>query len=82
MKKLLVAMLMLAPIVAYAQQPPASTEFILKVKPSHLDVIGKGLGELPFKDAVEVMQVLRQQVMEQQQPKVEPKPEPDKGTKP
>ena len=65
MKRLAIAVLMLSPTLALAQQPTPS-EYILKVKPAQLDVIGKGLGRLPYEEVAELMQSLRQQVVEQQ----------------
>lgn len=47
-----------------AQQVP--TEYILKIKPSDVDNIGKGLGKLPFDDVAPLIQSLRSQIIEQQ----------------
>lgn len=49
-------------------QPVAPAEYVLKIKPADVDKIGKGLGMLPFNDVAELMQILRQQIIEQQQP--------------
>lgn len=63
-----------------AQNVPA--EYVIKLKPPALDLIGKGLGKLPFEDVAPLMQELRQQVLEQQQPSAKPKtdgvPDPEK----
>lgn len=48
-----------------AQQLP--TEFTLKVAPADIDKIGKGLSKLPFEDVADLMQSLRNQVIQQQQ---------------
>lgn len=50
------------PTIAMAQMP---TEVTLKVKTTDLEKIGKALGRLPFDDVAELMQSLRQQVIEQ-----------------
>lgn len=65
MKRLLLAAMIAFASPAMAQAPQ---EFILKVKPVDVDKIGKGLAKLPFEEVAELMQVLRQQIMEQQQP--------------
>ncbi len=53
-----------------AQQPQ---EFSLKVTPAEVDLIGKGLGSMPFNDVAPLINKLRAQVMEQQK-LVEQKP--------
>lgn len=61
--------------IANAQQSK-SPEFIIKVDAQQLEIIGKGLGKLPFDDVAPLIQALRQQVIEQQNPKpipLEPK---------
>lgn len=66
MRKLLAIGLMLAGVtVAFAQPEP---EFKLTVTAKEADMIGRGLGSLPFADVAPLMQKLRQQVMEQQSP--------------
>lgn len=50
-------------------QSTLPTEYTLKVKAVELDKIGKALGKLPYEEVVELIQNLRQQVIEQQQPK-------------
>lgn len=74
----LILSLLLLPTMALAQTPIDT--FILKVKPADLDKIGKGLGKLPFEDVADLMQSLRQQVIEQSQPKAvdNPPKEPEK----
>lgn len=48
-------------------------EYVLKVKPADVDKIGKGLGKIPFEEVAELMQSLREQIVQQQQPaKIEP----------
>lgn len=69
--------LMVHPCSVEAQQAP--TEFIIKVKPADVDKIGKGLGKLPYEEVADLMQYLRQQVIEQQNKAVqEPKNAPSK----
>lgn len=72
-KNLLAVALVLSAGIAVAQQPAplavAPPEYILKVKPEDVDKIGKGLGFLPFNDVAPLMQALREQVVQQQQPK-------------
>lgn len=55
------------PVQAQGQQP---SEFTIKIAPAELDLIGKGLGKLPFEDVAPLIQKLRQQVMDQQKPPV------------
>lgn len=54
---------------AQPQQPVTPAEYVLKVKPADIDKIGKGLAKLPFEEVADLMQALRQQVFDQQQPK-------------
>lgn len=67
---------------AFAQQPAAPiaapVEFVLKVTPPELDIIGKGVGKLPFEEAAPLIQKLRQQVVEQQQVGIPKKVEEEK----
>lgn len=77
-RNLLILSLVLLPTLAYAQAQPLTTvptEYILKVKPTDVDKLGKGLAKLPFEDVAELMQSLRNQIVEQQQLKT---PEPTK----
>lgn len=50
---------------ASAQTAPA--EYNLKIKPVDLEMIGRGLGRLPFDEVAPLIQSLRSQVIEQQQ---------------
>lgn len=61
----LMAMATVAPVAA--QQQPS--EYVLKITPAELDQIGKALGTMSYNDVVSLVQKLRQQVVEQQQPK-------------
>lgn len=67
MKKLLILSLLLTATVANAQ------ELTIKATPAEADLIWKGLRELPVKDVESLMAKMRQQIMEQTQPKPEPK---------
>lgn len=58
---------------ALAQTP---SEFTIKVTPQEADVLWAGLRELPVKISEPIMGKIRQQIMEQSQPK--PKEEPKK----
>lgn len=53
-------------------QPVAPPEFTVKVSPAELDLIGKGLGKLPFEESAPLIQKLRQQIVEQQKPVEKP----------
>lgn len=69
--------LMIHPCSVEAQQAP--TEFIIKLKPDDLNKVAKGLGRLPYEEVAELIQNLRQQVIEQQNKAVqEPKNVPSK----
>jgi len=63
MKKLLILSLLLLPTVAFSQ------EFTIKATPAEADLIWKGLRKLPVEEAEAFMGKMRQQVMEQTQPK-------------
>ena len=54
-------------------QPSIPSEYVIKLSPADLDLIGKALGAQPFNDVAPLFQKLRQQVSEQQKP-----PEPEK----
>ena len=72
MKRLLILSLLLLPTVSFAQQQ----ELTIKATPAEADLIWKGLRKLPVEEAEAFMGKMRQQVMEQTQPKpVEVKPE-------
>ncbi len=62
--KLIIGIVLLS-TVAHAQQP---NEYNLKVSPQEIELIGKGIGLLPFNDVAALVQKLRSQVMEQQSP--------------
>lgn len=57
---------MVTPVAAQQQQP---SEYVLKITPAELDQIGKALGLMPYNDVAQTVQKLRQQVVDQQQPK-------------
>lgn len=81
MKRLLMIGLLLVPTMVQAQQLPS--EYSLKLKAPQVDLIGKALSKLPFEEVADLMQSMRVQVIEQQQPKkpVDKEPavkEPDK----
>ena len=57
---------MVTPVAAQQQQP---NEYVLKITPQELDAIGKALGTMSYNDVASLVQKLRQQVVEQQQPK-------------
>jgi hypothetical protein len=63
---ILIGMLVATP--AFAQQP---TEYTIKLTPAELDTIGKGLGDVPFKEAAPLLQKLREQIAAQQPKKDE-----------
>lgn len=67
MKLLLILSLLLLPTVALSQ------ELNIKATPAEADLIWKGLRKLPVEEVEALMAKMRQQVMEQTQPKpVEP----------
>lgn len=63
MKRLLIISLLLLPTVSLAQ------ELTIKATPVEADLIWKGLRKLPVEEAEIFMAKMRQQVMEQTQPK-------------
>jgi len=75
MKRLLILSLLFLATPALAQTP---SEFTIKVTPQEADVVWAGLRELPVKIAEPVMGKVRQQIMEQSQPKPVIKEEPKK----
>lgn len=75
MKRLLILSLLFLATPALAQTP---NEFTIKVTPQEADVLWAGLRELPVKIAEPVMGKVRQQIMEQSQPKPAAKEEPKK----
>jgi hypothetical protein len=72
MKKLWisVAVVFVNCVSANAQQQQPS-EYTLKVSPADIDLISEGLGTQPFNKVVPLIQKLRTQVQQQQEP---PKP--------
>ena len=64
LSSVLLGLIVISPV--HAQTAPA--EYVIKLKPPALELIGRGLGKLPFEEVAPLMQELRQQVMEQQQP--------------
>ena len=75
MKRLLILSLFFLATPALAQTP---SEFTIMVTPQEADVLWAGLRELPVKIAEPVMGKVRQQIMEQSQPKPSVKEEPKK----
>lgn len=75
MKRLLIISLLFLATPTLAQTP---NEFTIKVTPQEADVLWAGLRELPVKIAEPVMGKVRQQIMEQSQPKPSVKEEPKK----
>lgn len=75
MKRLLIISLLFLATPTLAQTP---NEFTIKVTPQEADVVWAGLRELPVKIAEPVMGKVRQQIMEQSQPKPAAKKEPKK----
>lgn len=55
--------------VAQSSQSQSQQEYNLKVTGVELDLIGRALGLMPYNDVASLVQKLRQQVVEQQQPK-------------
>jgi hypothetical protein len=87
MFKIAIGILVLSSTVAFAQQPTSQSiqqtqvnEFVLRLKPNDVNVLGKALGKLPFEEVSELMQSLRMQIAQQQtSPKtIEPAKEPGK----
>ena len=69
MKKLALVFLLVS-TSAFAQNPPA--EYMLKVTPADVSIIGKALGSQPFNDVAPVLNKLQEQINEQNKPKVDP----------
>jgi hypothetical protein len=61
---------------AFAQpaQQPLPDKYNITLTPQELDLIGNGLGSMPFKDAAPLINKLREQVMAQQPKPVEKPP--------
>jgi hypothetical protein len=70
MRKLLIILLLVSNS-AVAQTIPS--EYVLRVTPAELDVISDGLQTQPFGKVANLMNKLRAQILEQQQPKHEDK---------
>lgn len=68
LKLIFIGLLVASPVIAQ-EQPSQPTEYNLKITPQELDQVGKALGLMPYNDIAPLMQKLRAQVMEQQQPK-------------
>lgn len=66
---IMIGMVTAWPVASQAQQPLA--EYTVKLTPAQLDMIGEGLGFMPFNKAAPLINTLREQVMSQQQPKPE-----------
>ncbi len=73
LKLIFIGCLVVSPVMAQ-EQPSQPAEYVLKITPQELDLIGKALGLMPYNDVASAMQKLRQQVIEQQTKKVEPEP--------
>lgn len=71
MKKALVFSLIMLATPVYSQQV-APVEFNLKLTSQEVDILGEALGTLPYSKVAVLIQKIRQQIVEQQQPKVEP----------
>lgn len=71
LSSLVVISCLLVPGVVFAQSTPVQppTEFNLRVTAPEVDLIGKALGTQPYNDVASLVQKLRQQIIEQQQPK-------------
>ncbi len=57
-------------------------EYTLKLTPTEVDQLGNAIGNLPYKDAVPLMNKLRSQVVEQQQAVEKAKIEAEKAKEP
>lgn len=68
MKKIILAALLFA-------TPAFAQEITLKVTNEDVNMIGKGLGKLPFDDVASLIQKLRNQIVEQQAKQEAPKVE-------
>lgn len=54
-------------------QPIVPSEYVIKLAPAEIDIISDGLQTQPFGKVAPLMNKLRAQVLEQQQPKQEDK---------
>ena len=68
LKLILAASLIVSPAMAQEQSSQPS-EYVLKITPQELDLLGKALGGLPYNNVAPLLQKLRSQVVEQQKPK-------------
>jgi len=65
MKKLIVIACLL-PTLAYSQPVQQPTEYTIKLTAAEVDIVGKGLGLLPYQDVALIIQKLREQIVAQQ----------------
>lgn len=73
MKKFLITAAFLLVSPALAQQPPS--EYIIKLTPADVAVVGKALGSQPFNDVAPLLQKLQGQIEEQNKKASAPAPE-------
>jgi len=69
MKKLLIATSVLFALPAFAQDAPKMIDppfYLLKVSPQDVNKIASAIGMMPYRDASQLIDNLRQQVLEQQ----------------
>lgn len=75
LKLILISFLFLSS-AALAADPVQPSEYTIKLTAQELDIVGRGLGTQPYNDVAPLVQKLRAQVVEQQQP-VKPAMVPD-----
>ena len=68
LKLIFIGCLIVSPAMAQEQSSQPS-EYVLKITPQDLDLMGKALGTMPYNDIAPLLQKLRSQVVEQQHPK-------------
>lgn len=70
MKKILIIACCVLPTLACSQPVQQPVEYTIKLTAAEVDIVGKGLGLLPYQDVALIIQKLRQQIVDQQSAKL------------
>lgn len=65
--------IVMAATTAQAQTPVPPSEYSIKLTAPEVDIVGKALGAMPYSEVALIIQKLRQQIVDQQSPKIEEK---------